>query len=287
MQNSPYMNNPDEFEEYDVDLRSYLKIIRDRWVITVSVMAVILLITIIATYTTTPIYTAQSQVLVERNRGKSALESNYYYYEPDFLETQSVIIKSENVALKVVKNLQLATKYKRYFFKDNSEGFSLVGFIREKISSLVKSISSLGSGSQKEGSPDTPDSIDFEPKSDEEVIADIIRGGLNVVPVRNTKVVTISYTDKDPAIARIVADEVVKAYMDEMLDIKLSTSSYSLKWMTEKAGEERDKLERSERELQHFMRENDLVTVENRLTVLPQKLSEFGSQQSKAETEKK
>ncbi len=281
------MNNPDVFEEYDVDLRSYLKIIRDRWVITVSVMVVVLLVTIVATYTTTPIYTAESQVLVERNRGKSALESNYYYYEPDFLETQSVIIKSENVALKVVKNLQLATKYKRYFFKDNSEGFSLFGFIREKISSLAKSISSLGSDSQKEDSTDIPNSIDFEPKSDEEVIADILRGGLNVVPVRNTKVVTISYMDKDPAIARIVADEVVKAYMDEMLDIKLSTSSYSLKWMTEKASEERDKLERSERELQHFMRENDLVTVENRLTVLPQKLSEFGSQQSKAEAEKK
>jgi succinoglycan biosynthesis transport protein ExoP len=287
MQNSPYMNNPDDFEEYDVDLRSYLKIIRDRWVITVSVMVVVLLVTIVATYTTTPVYTAESQVLVERNRGKSALESNYYYYEPDFLETQSVIIKSENVALKVVKNLQLATKYKRYFFKDDSEGFSLVGFIRKKISSMVKGISSLGSDSQKEDSTDIPNSIDFEPKSDEEVIADILRGGLNVVPVRNTKVVTISYMDKDPAIARIVADEVVKAYMDEMLDIKLSTSSYSLKWMTEKASEERDKLERSERELQHFMRENDLVTVENRLTVLPQKLSEFGSQQSKAEAEKK
>ncbi len=287
MQNSPYMNSPDEFEEYDVDLRSYLKIIRDRWVIIVSVLVVVLLITIIATYTTTPVYTAESQVLVERNRGKSALESNYYYYEPDFLETQSVIIKSENVALKVAKNLQLATKYKRYFINDDSGGFSLTGFIRKKISGLVKSFSSSGGDSQKESGSDTLNSIDFEPKSDEEIIADIIRGGLNVVPVRNTKVVTISYMDKTPAIARLVADEVVMAYMDEMLDIKLSTSSYSLKWMTEKAAEERDKLERSERELQQFMRENDLVTVENRLTVLPQKLSEFGSQQSKAETEKK
>jgi len=72
-----------------------------------------------------------------------------------------------------------------------------------------------------------------------------------------------------------------------MLDIKLSTSNYSLKWMTQKAGEERDKLERSEKALQAFMRANDLVTVENRLTVLPQKLSEFGSQLSRAETEKK
>jgi capsular exopolysaccharide synthesis family protein len=280
------MNFQEDFEEYDVDLRSYFKIIRDRWVITVSVAVVVLLITIISTYTTTPIYTAESQVLIERNRGKSALEQNLYYYEPDFLETQSVIIRSENVALKVVNNLQLATKYKRYFFKDDPGGFSLVGFIREKAGTLLKTVTSLLGSTDKSGETEALNSIEFEPKSDEEIIAGIIRGGLNVVPVRNTKVVAISYTNEDPAITRLVANEVVKAYMDEMLDIKLSTSSYSLKWMTKKAAEERDKLERSERELQQFMRENDLVTVENRLTVLPQKLSEFGSQQSKAEAEK-
>ncbi len=87
--------------------------------------------------------------------------------------------------------------------------------------------------------------------------------------------------------ARLVADAIVKAYMDEMLEIKLSNSSYSIKWMTDKAREEREKLEHSERELQHFMRENELVTVEDKLTVLPQKLSEFGRQISTAEAQKK
>ncbi len=253
-----------------------------------SVMVVVLLVTIVATYTTTPIFTAASQVLIERNRGKSALESNYYYYEPDFLSTQSEIIRSENVALKVVKQLQLATKYRGYFFKESTERFVLVSIIKEKIRDLKESISSLVSGPQKENDlASSQASISFEPKSDAEIIADIIRGGLAVVPVKDTKIVTISYRDKDPAIAKLVADAVVKAYMNEMLDIKLSTSNYSLKWMTEKAAEERDKLERSERNLQTFMRANDLVTVENRLTVLPQKLSKFGSQLSSAETEKK
>jgi succinoglycan biosynthesis transport protein ExoP len=288
MQNSPYTNNQDDFEEKEIDLRSYLKIVRERRTIIVSVLVVVLLITIVATYTTTPIFTAASQVLVERNRGKSALVSNYYYYEPDFLSTQSEIIRSENVALKVVNQLQLATKYKGYFFKESSESFFLVGVIKEKIGDLRESISSLVGGSEKKnGSSSSLASINFEPKSDAEIIADIIRAGLNVVPVKDTKIVTISYKDKDPSIAKLVADAVVKAYMNEMLDIKLSTNSYSLKWMTEKAAEERDKLERSEKSLQTFMRANDLVTVENRLTILPQKLSEFGSQLSKAEAEKK
>jgi len=288
MQNSPYMDISDDFEEKEIDLRSYLKIIRERWVIIISMMVVVLLITIVATYTTTPIFTAASQVLIERNRGKSALESNYYYYEPEFLSTQSEIIRSENVALKVVKQLQLATKYKGYFLKESVEGFFLVELLKEKIADLRETVFAFVSGSRKDiDSIASQTPITFEPKSDEEIIADMIRGGLDVVPVKDTKIVTISYKDKDPAIAKLVADAVVKAYMNEMLDIKLSTSNYSLKWMTEKAAEERDKLERSERDLQDFMRANDLVTVENRLTILPQKLSEFGSQLSKAETEKK
>ncbi len=282
------MNVTEDFEEKEIDLRSYLKILRERRAIVISVMLVVLLITIVATYTTIPVFTSSSQVLVERNRGKSALESNYYYYEPEFLSTQSEIIRSENVALKVVKQLQLATRYKGYFFKESSENFFLVDLVKEKIAGLRESIFSLVSGAQKDNKAAVSrTSINFEPKSDEEIIADMIRRELNVIPVKDTKIVTISYRDKDPAIAKLVTDAVVKAYMTEMLDIKLSTSSYSLKWMTEKAAEERDKLERSERDLQTFMRANDLVTVENRLTVLPQKLSESGSQLSRAETEKK
>jgi len=125
------------------------------------------------------------------------------------------------------------------------------------------------------------------PKSDEEIIAGIIQGGLSVKPLKNTKIVTITYADKNPAVAKLVADAVVQAYIDELLEIKLATSNYSLKWMNSKAAEERDKLEKSERDLQSYMRENDLVTVENKLTVLPQKLSEVGVQLSKAETEEK
>ena len=103
----------------------------------------------------------------------------------------------------------------------------------------------------------------------------------------DTKIVSISYTDENPAMAQLVTNAVVKAYMDEMLEIKLATSNYSLQWMTQKAAQEREKLERSERVLQKYMRDNDLVTVENKLTIYPQKLSDFSSQLTIAESERK
>ncbi|BCL60130.1 hypothetical protein DGMP_08230 [Desulfomarina profundi] len=271
MENSPYWEMIDDGDDGGIDFKTYIGIIRKRWGLILSVVCFVLLVTIVVTYTTTPIYTSSSQVLIERNYGKSALESNYYRYEPDFLDTQSEIIKSENVALKVVRHLQLATKYQHYFFNQSTDEQSFIGIVKKKITDLVQMGISLVSGNGREQNKGDRSGgiIPVEPKSDEEIIASIIRSGLSVTPLKNTKIVTISFRSRNPAIAKIVVDAVVKAYMDEMLDIKLSTSSYSLKWMTEKAAEERDKLERSERQLQKFMRENDLVTVENRLTILP------------------
>ncbi len=288
MQSKRNFNTFIDVEKSGIDVNRIIKIIKRRWPVIVSLATVVFLVSIVITYTTIPIYTASSQVLLERNRGKSGLESSYWYYEPDFLDTQSEIIRSENVAKKVVENLSLATKYRHYFLSDieKAEGWLtlLTKNVREKLQFIAdffsEPVSSNSTGDKKA-------KIGFAPKTDQEIVAQIIRGGLSVSPVINTKIVNISYRAKDPAIAKLVADAVVKAYMDEMLDIKISTSSYSLKWMTAKAAEERDKLELSERELQAFMRENDLVTVENKLTILPQKLSEFGSQSTRAESEKK
>ncbi len=276
----------EEFEEQEIHLRDYLRIISKRRYVILTVFAIIVLATVVITFTMTPIYTSASQVLLEKNTGNKGLDDPYRY-EPDFLDTQAEIIKSANVARKVVDNLQLASRYRRYFINDGDA--SILSVAQRFITGLIKPVITFLKNSPEKlkdvsGEMDVPE---IAPKTDEQIIADIISEGLEVTPLKNTKIVSISYSDMSPAMAKLVADAVVKAYMDEMLEIKLSTSSYSIKWMTDKAQEEREKLEHSERELQRFMRENDLVTVEDKLTVLPQKLSEFARQISVAEAQKK
>lgn len=293
MENNRSVDFSEDFDDSGLDFRRYVKLLRKQWLVILSVVGVIFSATIMYTYTTTPIYMAYSQVLIEKNTGKSTLESSYYGYDPDFLETQAEIIKSENVARRVVVSLQLATAYRDHFIKGSKDPKSTGmgssrSYIKEKIREFKKIAFSFFSDPkdtnlENEGKNITP----VESKSDEDIIVDIVRSGLSVVPQKTAKIVNISYQDTSAAIAKLVADAVVKGYMDEILEIKLSTTNYSLKWMTAKAAEERDKLEKLERHLQEFMRENDLVTVENRLAVLPQKLSDFGSQLSKAETQMK
>lgn len=279
----------EEEAEQEIHLRDYLLILQKRKFIVLTLLALVFLTTAIVTFSTTPIYTSAVEVLIERNRGTPGLESQYYYYDPDFLETQSSIVKSAKVARRVVDSLKLATTYRSYFLeekKDEPSFFaSIRAGIRESLGSLLATVKKIGE--EPTGQGDGEPLVVSEPMTDEDLIASMIQGRLLVSPVKNTKIISISYSDKSPAIAKLVADAVAKAYMDELLDMKLTTSRYALQWMTAKAQEERNKLEASEKAMQEYMRANDLVTIENKLAITPQRLSDFSSQLSKVQAERK
>jgi capsular exopolysaccharide synthesis family protein len=69
--------------------------------------------------------------------------------------------------------------------------------------------------------------------------------------------------------------------------MKLNSTRSSLEWMTQKAEAEAVKLQRSEQALQDYMKSNNLVTIEDRMTVTPEQLSEINLQLLRAESRRK
>ncbi|MCI5148636.1 MAG: polysaccharide biosynthesis tyrosine autokinase, partial [Candidatus Electrothrix sp. MAN1_4] len=263
-------------------LIDYLRVLQKRKWLVLTIAAIIFLTTALFTFSKIPLYTATTQVLVEKNMEKGRLEglASYIAWDPDFKATQFELIRSFNVALRVVKNQHLDTEYKQYFLGavPQSGGFDFI------VQTLESFWSSLIGSAQNENEQAIPES---GKKSDAEKIASMIQGALTLKPVPDTKIVDVSYTHRVPEMARLVANGIVQAYIEEILDIKTSTTTHSLNWMTVKADEERKKLEDSERALQEYMRKNDIVTVENKLAVLPERLSQFSSDLSAAQTEEK
>ena len=275
-------------DEQEVNLREYFFVILKRKNIVFTILGVVFFVTVIATFSATPLYTSFSEVVIERNRGSAGLENQYVSYDPEFLETQSEIITSMKVSRRVVDNLKLATTYRHFFLPDKKDPSSFFSTIGTGIQDFTDKL--FGSAKNNQGEGNT---LGSNPKGNDEILSDddrialMIQKRLAVKLVKKTRIVEIAYTDRRPTMAKMVADAVVKAYMDEILDMKLTTSKYALQWMTAKADDERKKLEESENALQQYMRANDLVTVENKLTIYPQKLTEFSSQMSKAQAEKK
>lgn len=290
MQNTFSPEQANSPEEQEIHLRDYIRVITKRKMTVFTFLAITFLTVVIATYTATPYYTASSQVLIEKNFGSNTLENNTMHWDPDFLTTQFELIRSSNVSRRVVQQLQLDTKYKHYFFEPGKDGlFTSLSSVKEGVKSFFSDLFTSDTKNQGRSSlkNDPLLSATTEPLSDADRIAAMIQQNLSIEPVAKTKTVYILYSDKHPAMARLIVNAVVQAYIDEILEIKLATRSYSLQWMTSKANEERKKLESSELGLQQYMRENDLVTVENKLAVYPQKLTEFSSQLSKAQAEQK
>ena len=68
-------------------------------------------------------------------------------------------------------------------------------------------------------------------------------GGINVEPIRNTRLVNIGFDAKDPVLAAKIANTLAKAYIDQNLDTKLDAVQDAVSWLDRRIQEERKKVE--------------------------------------------
>lgn len=238
-------------EEKEIHLRDYLKIVYKRRYTVYTFFTIVFVVVLVGTLSSTPIYKASTKVLIEKSEPANLSMMYPYYttYEPEFYETQYQLIKSTSVAQKVVKMLSLENTYESYF----------------------------------KGQKISPG----EDKSKAGILADVISAGIVVSPVKNSKIVNVSFISANPEFATLVANTVARAYIEEILEMKMSASRYSIEWMTKKAEEEKAKLEKSEKALQEYMRANNIVTLQDKVALTPEKLSELNTQLTRAETKRK
>ncbi|MCW5198320.1 hypothetical protein VU06_01055, partial [Desulfobulbus sp. F3] len=287
----------DTQQEKTKHLREYFHIILKRKGLLLTTVSIFFLVSMLSAFFKTPIYTASTRLLIEKNSDVNRLEgfNGYMLFDPDFQATQLELLRSFNVSLRVAQNLELDTKYRQYFLQQSSD-HSLPDLIREFISSLAAKMAvSLNTmikpyvgGEETTKQPAiNSGKVSSAPEKEAENIAAMLQNAVKVEPVRDTKIVTLFYSHSNPELAQLIANAMVQAYIDETLDIKTSTTRHTLQWMTAKAAEEQKKLEASEKALQNYMREHDIVTVENRLVVLPERLSSLSKELAEAQTKEK
>ena len=276
-------------EEQEIHLRDYLRVVAKRRFTVFTVFLVVVVVTVIATFTATPIYRASTKILIERN-SPDPLAGRYYYqgYDPEFLDTQNQLIKSFKVGQKVVQSLELDKNYASYFPEVANGGGLLTASVRwtKDLFRTILVVTGMGPASAENAGAAPAEAIG-EGRSEADLYAKMISSGIEVVPVGESRVVTISYASPHPVLAQRIVNSVAQAYIDELLEIRLRTSGYAIQWMTTQAEKERLKLARSEEALQDYSRSKDIVTVEDRIAILPQKLAEVGSELTKAEARRK
>ncbi len=258
-------------EDKELHLRDYIKVIQKRRYTVVTFFIIVFLIVAIGTFSAQSLYMGSTKLLIDKDQSRSLMNANYASYDPQFYETQFQLIKSTAVARKVVELLNLDKGY------DESKitGSSFLGGIGSWFAGVFSS-GKHGADSSEEARQARIDRL-----------AKAISKNIETKPIRNSKIVELRYLSPSPELAQAIINTVARAYIEELLEFNMSSTRYALQWMSQKAEEERKKLDQSEKALQEYVKERNIVALENKVTIVPQKLSELNTQLIQAETRKK
>ncbi|GAA4854164.1 GumC family protein [Luteimonas vadosa] len=215
----------------DLDLRQLWHVlVARRWVVlglALATMAVALVITLM----TTPIYQASSTIQIERDSIKvinsEALTPVDTGMDRDFYQTQYELLRSRSLALKVIEDLGLA----------QSDAFI-------------------------EGAPALrPDASPADVAAREQALVGSVLAALGIEPIRNSRLVRISFESPDPALAARVANAYADVFIRSNIERRFEASSYAKKYLEERLAELKDRLEETEQELVAYAGEEQIVSI--------------------------
>jgi polysaccharide biosynthesis transport protein len=247
------MNTPLRGQYYRT-LHDYLRILlKRRWAI-LAVFICVVAITAIKTFTAVPIYKATVQILIERQTPRVLLDQQnsapYDYNSEEFYQTQYKLLESRALAKKVVDKLQL---------KNNPAYAAIFQKLPPNADEALKQ------------------------KAEEDLI-DVIAGGIEVSPIRQSSIVNVSFSDPDPKFAAKAVNTTARCFIEQSLDLRFAASQEAANWLQQKVTEARKKLEESEAKLNEYKKAQNIVAVEDKETLTAQKLEQLNKDLMTAQT---
>src|SRR5438876_2374630 len=99
-----------ELNAQEVHLSHYWNVIYKRWKIAVSILAVVMLGTFLASYFSKPLYRSTIQIQIERENPNQLTVDDLFGIaasDQEFLQTQYVLLKSRGLADRVIRDARL------------------------------------------------------------------------------------------------------------------------------------------------------------------------------------
>jgi len=272
-------NMPQEFpEEEEIHLRDYLNVIlKRRWTV-ITCFVVLVTVVTIASFKMEPVYKATCQILIERDNPKVVKIEEVMAIDAsstDYYQTQYEILKSQELAERVIKRLNLYDN-KEFNRKPKIGLGTIIAAIRNFIGNAIKNI--IGSKKeQKEYQVDETNQL---------IKAYLAR--LDIKPIRKSRLVNISFEAHDPQLAAQIANTHAKLYIEQNLERKFSASKEAVNWLNKRIKEVKEKLEKSEEALRKYKQAHDLVSIdfEESHNIRVQRLNELNTALMEARTKR-
>jgi capsular exopolysaccharide synthesis family protein len=274
---APAMASATPEEEDSIDLRRLWGILLRRKGTILLAMALVVLIGFIQTFTMTPIYRATLTMQIERQEGqvldyKGVTPDEESRTGTDFYQTQYELLKSRNLSRRVIDQLGLESQPQR---SDEAAG-SFLGNFADSVKVWLAGIL----GAETTASEEAQITSEMPSATSQE---NALLANLSIEPIRNSRLVKISYDSPRPAEAAAVANAIANNFINMNLERRFEANSYATRFLQEQLQKARATLEDSEQRLLAYAREREIVDSDNRLSILMARLQEMTSALVKAE----
>lgn len=218
-------------EEDRINFVDYWRAIsKRRWSI-LGLTILVAVLTMLVANGMRPMYRATARVLIEQGKSKVISIEEVYTQgisHREYYQTQVEILKSEELARKVVQKLNLAS--------------------HPDFDPRVQPVTWL---SRLQGAEATQE----EKWSESDLVDGAVqrfRGDLSVALVRNSQLAQITFQAFDRELAGKVPNALAEAYIESDLESRMAMTQKAAQWLRERMGELRTKVDVSERALQDF-----------------------------------
>lgn len=223
-----------------MNFSQFLLILKARWLVAVLALGVTVATTLVVSLLLPKNYTANVSLVVD-SKAKDPITGTLLPMQllPGYLATQVDIIKSQNVALKVVDGLKLAENptIRQQYQESGQTG----GDIRHWLS-------------------------------------DLLLKKLDVKPSRESSVIQVEFEGADPRFAAIVANAFAQAYVHTNLELKVEPAKQTTAFYDDQIKQLRATLEKAQAALSDYQQKKGLVASDERIDVETARLAELSSQ---------
>ncbi len=237
-----------EFNEQQLSLNDYLRILyRGRWIILISFL-VVFLFTLYYTMTATPVYESTTSVIIDRN---GAMERTFYDMggfggQNTTIANQLEIIKSRSLSERVVKRLDLSdVRDSLALFQPNSQGEFLT--MRGMIG--------------------------------------VIRGSMEVSHKKETDIIQITYQASTPFEAAYIANTIADEFQYANAEASRGEISDLRKFLETQLSKKGEELRLSEERLRDYQEREKVASLDDETSGLVGRLSEVESMLEQAQVE--
>ena len=200
---------------------------------------------------------------IEETRGADTL---------DYLETQAQILRSDALAVSVIRSMHLASN-PEFVGKSDLAKFAGQADTADQAKRLPVSDSSF-----------LQEQFDLADRTAVESIAlEAFHQRLTVNPVRNSRLIEVSFVSPDPQLARLVTNALVTQFIDQNFRHRYASTMQTSEWLSTQLNDLRRTVEEANQAVTDYQKRYGLVETDDRDVPLGQLMNEVNHQLSDAQ----